>query len=110
MRATQRTTLCGEVYSSHDDSNESTVKVIHDRKDGKINPKTTSKSTKPSIKSAKSSSGVDINWLHLLQEVPIDNPIICIGQEFLDAFPVHQFMYTENGWRERLGMHVSSSF
>ena len=25
-----------------------------------------------------------------------------VGQEFLDAFPVHQFTYTKNGWRERL--------
>ena len=24
------------------------------------------------------------------------------GQEFLDAFPVHQFVYTEKGWREKL--------
>ena len=25
-----------------------------------------------------------------------------IGQEFLDAFPVHQFIYTKKGWREKL--------
>lgn len=24
------------------------------------------------------------------------------GQEFLDAFPIHQFVYTEDGWREKL--------
>jgi SAM-dependent MidA family methyltransferase len=29
-----------------------------------------------------------------LQQVPRDMPLICIGQEFLDAFPVHKFVYT----------------
>eukprot|EP01038_Epipyxis_sp_PR26KG_P016378 gene16378-22326_t len=29
-------------------------------------------------------------------------PVLIIGQEFLDAFPIHQFIYTKAGWRERL--------
>jgi len=28
--------------------------------------------------------------------------MLLIGQEFLDAFPVHQFSLTEKGWREKL--------
>lgn len=28
-------------------------------------------------------------------------PMILIGNEFLDALPIHQFRMTENGWRER---------
>jgi len=28
-------------------------------------------------------------------------PMILIGNEFLDALPIHQFQMTENGWRER---------
>jgi hypothetical protein len=28
--------------------------------------------------------------------------VVNAGQEFLDAFPIHQFSHTENGWRERL--------
>jgi NADH dehydrogenase [ubiquinone] 1 alpha subcomplex assembly factor 7 len=29
-------------------------------------------------------------------------PTFAVGQEFLDAFPVHQFVYTKKGWREKL--------
>lgn len=34
--------------------------------------------------------------------MPKGQPTLFIAQEFLDALPVHQFQYTENGWRERL--------
>jgi len=42
----------------------------------------------------KLSNGVTVRWSKFLQQVPRDMPLICIGQEFLDAFPVHQFVYT----------------
>lgn len=35
-------------------------------------------------------------------QVPKGLPTLFIAQEFLDALPVHQFQYTEKGWRERL--------
>jgi NADH dehydrogenase [ubiquinone] 1 alpha subcomplex assembly factor 7 len=28
--------------------------------------------------------------------------VVSVGQEFLDAFPVHQFCFTDKGWREKL--------
>lgn len=34
--------------------------------------------------------------------MPKGDPTLFIGQEFLDALPVHQFQYTAEGWRERL--------
>lgn len=34
--------------------------------------------------------------------MPKGDPTLIIGQEFLDALPVHQFQYTAEGWRERL--------
>jgi hypothetical protein len=46
--------------------------------------------------------GVKVTWFPLMREVPKTEPLLCIGQEFLDAFPVHQFVYTSKGWRERL--------
>jgi NADH dehydrogenase [ubiquinone] 1 alpha subcomplex assembly factor 7 len=50
-----------------------------------------------------SSDGIKISWHSFLDQVPRDSkPILFIGQEFLDAFPVHQFAYTNKGWREKL--------
>jgi len=48
--------------------------------------------------------GVRVSWHHMLQQVPekAGVPSLVIGQEFLDAFPVHQFVYTKAGWREKL--------
>lgn len=36
------------------------------------------------------------------QKVPKGDFTLVIAQEFLDALPVHQFVYTAKGWRERL--------
>jgi len=44
-------------------------------------------------------NGLNICWLDLFWEVP-DAPILLIGQEMLDALPIHQFEYTDAGWRE----------
>lgn len=50
-----------------------------------------------------SSDGIKISWHSFLDQVPRDSkPILFIGQEFLDAFPIHQFAYTNKGWREKL--------
>ena len=54
--------------------------------------------------SAVTTSGVKVKWFKFMQQVPMDQDIPClfIGQEFLDAFPVHQFIQTNKGWREKL--------
>jgi NADH dehydrogenase [ubiquinone] 1 alpha subcomplex assembly factor 7 len=44
---------------------------------------------------------VPIAWQQDLDDVP-DGPIIVIGNEFLDALPVRQFIRTETSWHERL--------
>ena len=46
--------------------------------------------------------GGEIHWHSLFQGVPDDAPVLFVGQEILDALPVHQFEYTAEGWRERL--------
>eukprot|EP01036_Dinobryon_divergens_P023028 gene23027-31340_t len=44
-----------------------------------------------------------ISWHSYFHQVPSDDcPSLVIGQEFLDTFPVHQFVYTKHGWREKL--------
>lgn len=46
--------------------------------------------------------GVGISWHNFLDEIPMDRPCLIIGQEFLDIFPVHQFVYHDKVWREKL--------
>jgi SAM-dependent MidA family methyltransferase len=45
-------------------------------------------------------SGVAVSWVQTLKEVP-DGPAIVIGNEFLDALPVRQFVRVNGQWRER---------
>ena len=45
--------------------------------------------------------GVSVSWAQSLQEVP-DGPAIVIGNEFLDALPVRQFVRVAGQWRERV--------
>jgi NADH dehydrogenase [ubiquinone] 1 alpha subcomplex assembly factor 7 len=44
--------------------------------------------------------GVAVSWAQTLREIP-DGPAIVIGNEFLDALPVRQFVRVSGQWRER---------
>jgi len=46
-------------------------------------------------------AGVPIAWAQTLKEIP-DGPAIVIGNEFLDALPVRQFVRVKGQWRERV--------
>ena len=46
-------------------------------------------------------SGAAVSWAQTLKEVP-DGPAIVIGNEFLDALPVRQFVRVNGQWRERM--------
>jgi NADH dehydrogenase [ubiquinone] 1 alpha subcomplex assembly factor 7 len=46
-------------------------------------------------------AGVAVAWAQNLKEVP-DGPTIVIGNEFLDALPVRQFVRLDGQWRERV--------
>jgi len=57
---------------------------------------------KSNVKRGKDNNlNMNIHWHHFLSEVP-QGPSIYLGQEFLDAFPVHQFAYTNRGWCEKM--------
>jgi NADH dehydrogenase [ubiquinone] 1 alpha subcomplex assembly factor 7 len=45
-------------------------------------------------------SGVAVAWVQKLDEIPA-GPVIVIGNEFLDALPVRQFVRVGGQWRER---------
>ena len=44
----------------------------------------------------------NITWVKDLHEIAQDAPVIIIGNEFLDALPVRQFLLQKNGWWERV--------
>lgn len=45
-------------------------------------------------------AGISVTWCVDLKTLPDDAPVIFIGNEFLDALPVHQYTYTDAGWVE----------
>ncbi|GJD07229.1 NADH dehydrogenase [ubiquinone] complex I, assembly factor 7 [Galdieria sulphuraria] len=46
--------------------------------------------------------GVNLFWHRNIDEVPSDGSFFIIAQEFFDALPIHQFVWKENGWQEKL--------
>ncbi len=53
-------------------------------------------------KQEKTLKGHKAQWFERFEDVPQDMPIILIGNEFLDALPVHQLVKMGDGWRERM--------
>ncbi|KAL6076848.1 Protein arginine methyltransferase NDUFAF7 [Balamuthia mandrillaris] len=46
-------------------------------------------------------NGIKVRWHRHLSDIP-QGPTILLAHEFFDALPVHQFQFTEKGWRERM--------
>ena len=46
-------------------------------------------------------AGIAARWYRSIADIA-PKPCIIIANEFFDALPFHQFVMTENGWRERL--------
>lgn len=46
-----------------------------------------------------------IHWHHQVSSLP-ECPLVVIANEFFDALPIHQYVYTPRGWHERMvGLH-----
>jgi NADH dehydrogenase [ubiquinone] 1 alpha subcomplex assembly factor 7 len=41
-------------------------------------------------------------WASRFDDVPVDEPLFLIANEFFDALPVRQFVRSERGWHERM--------
>ena len=46
--------------------------------------------------------GYDAIWHSDTESLPVDSPLFVIGNEFLDALPVRQLVYTDAGWAEKV--------
>lgn len=59
----------------------------------------------PALKEAQKKTledfDIDIEWHQTFSEIP-KKPSIIIGNEFFDALPIHQFVKTVGGWREKM--------
>ncbi|MFM8701946.1 MAG: class I SAM-dependent methyltransferase [Hyphomicrobiales bacterium] len=61
----------------------------------------TSPILRQSQQKALSEAGFTIKWAESVFDLP-KAPILLIANEFLDALPIHQFIQTDLGWRERV--------
>lgn len=46
--------------------------------------------------------GYGATWHSDIELLPTDSPLLVIGNEFLDALPARQFVFTEAGWKEKV--------
>ena len=55
-------------------------------------------------RSGETPRGIPINWYYTFNQLPDDSeqPCLVVAQEFLDVFPVHQFVYKDGLWLEKL--------
>lgn len=49
-----------------------------------------------------SGCGIPARWVRDVSQISYDRPSFMIANEFFDALPVHQFVMTAQGWRERV--------
>ena len=47
-------------------------------------------------------AGVPLSWHATFAQVPANDPLIVIANEFFDALPVHQAVRAKSGWHERM--------
>lgn len=57
---------------------------------------------KNGLKRVVSASGANVVWHDTVDSLPEDKAMLVIGQEFLDAFPINQFVLNDGRWREKL--------
>jgi SAM-dependent MidA family methyltransferase len=46
--------------------------------------------------------GVDVTWHDTLDTLPTTSPLFFVANEWLDALPVQQYVFTPKGWRTRI--------
>ncbi len=60
--------------------------------------------TSPSLRAVQKATlaNESVQWAQHIGEIPADAPLFAVGNEFLDAFPIRQFVRSERGWHERM--------
>jgi NADH dehydrogenase [ubiquinone] 1 alpha subcomplex assembly factor 7 len=58
--------------------------------------------TSPALKALQVDAVANAVWHDDLSTVPVNGPVLVVGNEFLDALPIRQLVKTTQGWRERM--------
>lgn len=58
--------------------------------------------TSPTLRKAQAGRVAHATWHDSVATLPTDRPLIVVANEFFDALPIRQLVYTIGGWRERL--------
>jgi len=53
-------------------------------------------------KQAEALIGFPVTWHGTLNTLPADRPLMVIGNEFLDALPIRQYVYQDEKWHEKM--------
>ena len=61
--------------------------------------------TSPALRAIQMQNlGDRVTWAQSLDEIPGDAPLFAVGNEFLDALPIRQFVMARGGWHEKMVM------
>lgn len=67
--------------------------------------------TSPALTALQRAAHPEAIWHHDLSDLPTDQPLLVVANEFLDALPVRQLVRTGSGWRERMvGLDAQGRF
>lgn len=58
--------------------------------------------TSPTLRAVQSARLAQAEHHDEVDALPDDAPLVIVANEFFDALPIHQYLRTANGWRERM--------
>lgn len=58
--------------------------------------------TSPILKAKQKTLHPEATWHDDITDLPEDGPLLVVANEFFDALPIEQFIYTQTGWRQHM--------
>ncbi len=66
--------------------------------------------TSPVLQAKQAELHPEASWHEDIASLPDDGPLLIIANEFFDALPVEQFVYTQAGWRQHMVARERNKF
>ncbi|GAB5489093.1 MAG: SAM-dependent methyltransferase [Parasphingorhabdus sp.] len=66
--------------------------------------------TSPVLKAKQADLHPDAIWHATIDSLPEEGPLLVIANEFFDALPIEQFIYTKDGWRQHMVTRERNKF